>query len=139
MNPKKCKTCGEELTSHTCYTSDMKDGRRRCKKCSYKQRRELYDKRRELEKEVSRTRYYAQRGSSYSENKRCSMHLGVYIAENLIENMFEDIVRAPMHNKGYDFILKSGETIDVKASNLSTKNNWFLTSIETQRRTIFYV
>ncbi|MCJ7616530.1 MAG: hypothetical protein MUO43_08345 [Desulfobacterales bacterium] len=60
-----------------------------------------------------------------SENKKCSMYLGVVIAEQLCEHLFNDIERMPFGHPGYDFICNRNMKIDVKSGciTLSNKKN----------------
>ncbi len=50
------------------------------------------------------------------ENKECPHFLGIHIAENILQNLFSDIKRMPVTNKGYDLLCKQGFKIDVKSS-----------------------
>ncbi len=124
MNPKRCKTCGEELTSHTCYPADLRSGRLKCKECHKAENRERYSKNPENTKKLARERHYKNGAKPNSENKTCSQHLGIHIAESMVESIF-DVERAPTHQPGYDFINRVGETIDVKASTKRASGNWF--------------
>lgn len=58
-----------------------------------------------------------------SENKDCTLYLGIHIAERLLSKIFKDIKRMNCNNRGYDFICKMGFKIDVKSSVLNKKNN----------------
>lgn len=51
-----------------------------------------------------------------SENKECSLWLGVNIAENLLPIIFKNVTRMPPGHSGYDFICENGFEIDVKSS-----------------------
>ena len=51
---------------------------------------------------------------SMSENKECSAYLGIHIAERVLSNYFDNVVRMPMGNKGYDYVCSKGKRIDVK-------------------------
>lgn len=61
---------------------------------------------------------------SMSENKDCTLYLGVHIAERVLSHIFEDVVRMPNGTPGFDFICKKGFKIDVKSSCLSKKGYW---------------
>ena len=54
-----------------------------------------------------------------SEVKDCGAYLGVYIAEQVLSNIFENVQRMPYGNRGYDFICQGGYKIDVKCACLS--------------------
>lgn len=53
-----------------------------------------------------------------SENKECSLFLGVHIAERILSKIFENVNRMPFSNPGFDFICGKGYKIDVKSSSL---------------------
>lgn len=48
---------------------------------------------------------------SMSENKKCTSYFGIEIAEKYVFALFEDAVRMPNNNPGYDWICKKGEKI----------------------------
>lgn len=54
--------------------------------------------------------------SPMHEDKECSAYLGVYVAENVLSNIFYDVTRMPYGTPGYDFICNRGKKIDVKGS-----------------------
>lgn len=54
-----------------------------------------------------------------SEYIECPTYFGVYIAENYIMKTFEDPIKAPNNNIGYDWTCKNGYKIDCKASCLN--------------------
>lgn len=49
-------------------------------------------------------------------NKECSEYLGIYIAENILPDIFENPKMMPYRNRGYDALCKNGYKIDVKSS-----------------------
>lgn len=51
-----------------------------------------------------------------SEAKESSSWLGIYIAEQILSGFFDNIVRMPNNNPGYDFICGKGFKIDVKSA-----------------------
>jgi len=51
-----------------------------------------------------------------NEARDCSSFLGVYIAEEILSNFFENVKRMPYGNPGYDYICSKGHKIDVKSS-----------------------
>ena len=51
-----------------------------------------------------------------SENKECASYLGIYIAEEILPLIFDDVVRMPDGHKDYDFICIKGYKIQVKSS-----------------------
>lgn len=56
-----------------------------------------------------------------SENKDCSLYLGVHIAENVLSRYFKDVQKMPLNNPGYDFVCSRGYKIDAKSSCLHTE------------------
>ncbi len=56
------------------------------------------------------------------ENKKCPLYLGVVIAEDVLSGLFDDILRMPFGNPGYDFICGKGHKIDVKSACLTQGN-----------------
>lgn len=58
------------------------------------------------------------------QNKTCGPYLGVYIAERILSRYFEDIIRMPYGNPGYDLICKNGYKIDVKSSCIRSIDRW---------------
>lgn len=53
---------------------------------------------------------------SMSENKSCSLFLGVHIAERVLSKIFENVTRMKNGNHGFDFICGKGFKIDVKSA-----------------------
>lgn len=51
-----------------------------------------------------------------SENRECSLFLGVHIAERVLSHVFKNVHRMPYGHTGYDFICSGGYMIDVKSS-----------------------
>jgi hypothetical protein len=47
-----------------------------------------------------------------------SVFLGIYVAETVLGDYFEDVKRMPRNNPGFDFVCKNGYRIDVKSSTL---------------------
>jgi len=74
-----------------------------------------HDHREEL-RSWGRHRYYARGGQPMSENRSCSLFLGVHVAEQLLYNLFEDVTRMPYGNPGYDFRCAKDYLVDCKAS-----------------------
>ena len=53
-----------------------------------------------------------------------SVYLGIYIAERVLSNYFENIQRMPANFRGYDFICKNGHKIDVKSAVVGKNKTW---------------
>jgi len=60
----------------------------------------------------------------YYESKDSAVYLGVHIAERALSGFFDNIIKMPYGNPGYDFICGKGFKIDVKSSclNAPSKN-----------------
>lgn len=69
-------------------------------------------------------RYERGRCLPTSENKDCSLYLGVYIAERILPLLFENVEKMPDGNPGFDFICGNGYKIDVKSACLSRDREW---------------
>ena len=54
-------------------------------------------------------------------NRNCSQFLGITVAEHVLSNVFKNVVRAPMGNRGFDFWCNNGFKIDVKSSCIRRK------------------
>ena len=52
---------------------------------------------------------------SMSENRECTQFLGVHVAENVLSKVFEDVIKQPFGNPGFDLICNKGKKIDVKS------------------------
>ena len=72
----------------------------------------------------SQVRYEKGIGLTMSLNNKCSSYLGVFIAERLLPDIFDNPIMMPHSNEGYDAICKSGYKIDVKSSVLYKDNLW---------------
>jgi len=70
--------------------------------------------------------YDVRRCLPMSENKDCSLYLGVHTAERVLAHVFkkENVERMPNGHKGYDFICGKGKKVDVKSSSLYIGNEW---------------
>jgi len=54
--------------------------------------------------------------SPASENEDCNTYFGIYIAENYVMKTFEDPIKAPPNNPGFDWLCKNGKKIEHKAA-----------------------
>lgn len=66
---------------------------------------------------------YSARSNSKT-NRKCSMYLGVTVAENILSQTFENVQHMPSCHPGYDFICKHDKKINVKSSCRGTSNAW---------------
>lgn len=77
-----------------------------------RERRNMYD-----QKRLGRKKF--------SENKTCSMYLGIHVAEQVLSKVFKNVEIMPMNNPGYDFVCNHGKKIDVKSSCVhKNQNGW---------------
>ena len=63
--------------------------------------------------------------STMKENKMCSSFLGVYIAEKVLSDAFENVEHMPYGNPGYDFICGCGYLVDGKSSCTRTRKGGY--------------
>ena len=70
---------------------------------------------------VREYRHNTGRQAPMQDNPDCSAWFGSFIAENYIIGTFEDPVKMPYGNPGYDWICKQGQKIDSKARCLEYK------------------
>lgn len=76
---------------------------------------------------IRNIRYNNGKCKPMSENKKCSLFLGVHIAERNLSNVFKSVIRMPFGNHGYDFICDKGYKIEVKSAclcNLEGRRQW---------------
>lgn len=67
-------------------------------------------------------------GLSISESKNSPQYLGIYIAERLLPDIFQDPIIMTYGNRGYDAICKNNYKVDVKCSiYLFSNNRWIFT------------
>jgi len=107
---KRCPVCGEikELSQFN-KSKRAKDGRQyNCRQCdnkdSTKHNREVLGQ------------------LPMAENKACASYLGVAVAERLVRHLFDNIVRMPYGNPGFDFICNQNKKIDVKSACIIINN-----------------
>lgn len=115
-----CESCGKDKKHHAHGL---------CGRCYNKQYSKSYHKmNRDRQNTARRKYYYTHGGKSMSENKQCSLFLGVNVAEQVLSKVFEDVKRMPDRNPGYDFICNKGKKIDVKSACIYkskyNKNHW---------------
>ena len=134
-----CNKCGVELTDDNWQPSCQKKTERICRGCNNKRSREWREANPEKTKESKRswaennpektraanTRRNRKNGQRpMSENKECTLYLGVYRAEQALSQIYPDVVRMPMNNPNYDFICNKGKKVDSKCSCLNKAGRW---------------
>lgn len=112
---RRCTKCGEQKPLSAFYNqSKGKYGKMSyCKTCD-KERGKLY-----AHVHPGRTtRLYHVRGihKPMSEAKDSPLWLGVHISERVLMGYFENVIRMPHGNPGYDFMCERGYKIDAKSS-----------------------
>ncbi len=70
--------------------------------------------------EYTRRNIYAQ--LPMSDNEDCSSYLGIYIAENALSEIFDNIEKMPINNPGFDFICNRRFKIQSKSGILLYHN-----------------
>lgn len=100
-----CTRCHESKLATDFYNKSDKPGKRAyCKRCW---------------KEISLDyKHAAGINLPMSISKESSTYLGVYIAESVLANVFDNVIRMPVGHPGYDFICGKGFKIDAKSSKL---------------------
>lgn len=68
--------------------------------------------------------------SKMATNKKCGVYLGVFIAEQLLSNVFNGVQKMPLCNPGFDFICNNNKRIDVKSSATGDKNGYWIFGIK---------
>lgn len=116
--PFQCRVCEVELTDDNWRTCDNKTNNRICIECAHRHERYL----RAMHPIVRTKRKRAPK--PMSENRQCTLFLGVHVAEQLLAKVFKNVERMPINNPGYDFICNMGKKIDVKASCLNKDKRW---------------
>lgn len=121
---KVCSKCGIELNEENWYPSLQKKNECICKECKCERVR-IWRKANPEKAKVIRTRRNRKRGMRpFSENKKCTLFLGIHVAERVLSLVFKDVKRMPMHNPGYDVICNKDKMIDIKSSCLQKTGIW---------------
>lgn len=111
-----CRVCGVELNADNWYPSLMKRNACICISCATDAtiawRRNNIEKQREYWQRSRRNMGVV----SMNENRKCSMFLGIHVAEEVLCRLFENVERMPTNNPGYDFVCSNGYLIDSKSS-----------------------
>jgi hypothetical protein len=101
-NTRECVKCGLTKPFDEFYT--RKDGLiyRRCKTC--------------IKEDVIEHRHRAGINTPMAKAKQSPCYLGVYIAERVLCDIFENVTKMPYGNPGYDYLCGKGYKIDVKSA-----------------------
>jgi hypothetical protein len=127
MNKRYCRVCGVKLSGNNFYPSRIGKRDYICKMCHSKYINQWKDENPEKCRMYSDTSERRQGHLPMSENKDCSMYLGVHVAERVLRHIFKNVEQMPHGNSGYDVICGLGYKIDIKAGcvrNTQRSNNW---------------
>lgn len=113
-----CRVCGDDLTDENWYPSFKRLDRMICNLCVNDQRSKRDGK------HVIPIHKRKHASTRMDKNKRCTLFLGVHVAERVLSNVFKHVERMPIHNPGYDFICNRGKKIDVKSSCINKDQRW---------------
>lgn len=122
----KCRKCDIKLViGKNWHESGYKYKNYICKSCMKTQNNE-YKHNHKKRLNDNRREYLHRIGSNQpmSKNRSCPMFLGIHVAERVLSNVFENVKRMPLHNKGFDFVCARGYRVDVKASCVHTRDKW---------------
>ena len=102
----RCSRCGQMLSDDRFSPDKRNTGRRgresRCKACHTQQ--------------INEYRYANNIRRPLSEAKDSAPYLGVYVAERVLSKYFDNIIKMPYGNPGYDFVCGKGFKIDAKSA-----------------------
>ena len=125
MANKICSMCKKELplSAYPRTYTDSNSLRSECKECTTIRKRK-YGKqtyknskaRCESDPDYRRLRSIQHGHLPMNESKRSPPYLGVFVAETVLSNYFDHMIRMPRNNPGYDYICGRGYRIDVKSS-----------------------
>lgn len=125
-----CSNCGCDVNK---YIKGL------CLKCYDKKYKKEH---RQKYNEYSRKYYYKNGVTPMNKNTKCTMFLGVHVAERVLSNVFKNVERMPYSNKGFDFICNKGKKIDVKSSIIHTRykqNEYFSFTINKNEIVDFFL
>ena len=125
MNEQECRQCGCKLIiGDNWYESHVRKNSRICKSCDIENSGAWQKSHKDHSNEIVRTRSHLHGVMPMSENKKCTLYLGVHVAERVLSNVFKDVIVMPTHNPGFDFICNKGMRIDVKSSCTTKDGGW---------------
>ena len=85
-----------------------------CQKCYNKEYNKSH--RNKINEQHRERAYITTSRKPMDKNKKCTLFLGVHIAENILSKTFKNVKRMPNNTPWYDFICDKGKKIDVKSS-----------------------
>lgn len=118
-----CRRCGQPLTTENWYASSQTRHDYTCKACIVKRNKQWYHN--NLEKaRAQKTRANRKKWNPMDKNRRCASFLGVYVAETILSDVFDNVHRMPNNYPGFDFVCGAGYKIDVKSSCKQQDKYW---------------
>ena len=106
MELLKCTRCGQTLPENSFQMDRRNTGRHGrvswCRACKNQQK--------------NQSRHERGIHRPLAEAKESASYLGVYVAERVLSRYFDNIIKMPYGNPGYDFACGKGFKIDVKSS-----------------------
>jgi len=102
MSIRYCNKCGVELTDKNWRPSAKRGHNYKCKQCLCD-----YENDRKYRLKICKP---------FSKNKNCPAFLGIYVAEQVLSNVFKDVEVMPVGNPGFDIICNQGKLIDIKSA-----------------------
>ena len=128
INQPTCRVCGDVLTSENWRMANQKNYQYICNECQRKKINIWYKDNPDKVKAMQE-RSYKQRGYiPMSENKECTLYLGVHVTERVLRLLFNDVEVMSFGNPGYDFICNKGMKVDAKgACRGANRDRWLFT------------
>lgn len=114
-NRRKCRNCEKEDAKR--YHLENKE------ECNRKSREYSKAHRKDLNSYMKDYNHKTGRAKPLSKAKDAPVWLGVHVAEEVLNDYFENVKKMPYGNEGYDFKCRRGFKIDVKAACLQTPKN----------------
>ena len=116
MNETKiCNKCLIEKPI-TQFYKGKKQTRSICNKCHAKYNRTWNHNNPIKSKLIERNKRIRLGFTTMDTNSKCPGFLGIHIAEQLLSKVYDNVLKQPNGNKGFDFICDHGKKIDVKAA-----------------------
>jgi len=123
-----CRVCGVELKpSVNWVTSLVKRNNRICKSCDNERCANWKHINHAKCLEYAKNYSYGRGTKPMGENKHCASYLGCHVAENILQKVFNNVIKMPNNHRFYDFICSKGKKIDVKSACISKQGGWIFT------------
>lgn len=122
MMVHKCRHCGDALiVGENVTQKQINNCSYICRSCARDYHRgwirEHHDQQCAYQREYMREwSHRTGHSKAMSENRECSLYLGVHVAERVLSHIFNHVHRMPNGNPGFDFTCGGGYDVDVKCS-----------------------